>query len=108
MFEWIEEIEACMRAQHLSQSDQAFFLFDHLEGEAREELKYHSNAERGPWQNTCHLTGAVWVLRVLCCSSGGFLLQEAAGGRDSSGVLPGFDGPYGESEAVCIYLHAKC
>jgi len=38
--EWMEEVQASMRARHLSQSDQAFFLFDHLEGEARDEIKY--------------------------------------------------------------------
>ena len=30
----------------LSASDQAFFLFDHLEGEAREEIKYRPSEER--------------------------------------------------------------
>ena len=44
--EWLEEVHACMRARRLSASDQAFFLFDHLEGEAREEIKYRSNVER--------------------------------------------------------------
>lgn len=44
--EWIEEVQSCMRARHLSLSDQAFFLFDHLEGEAREEIKYRSGVER--------------------------------------------------------------
>lgn len=44
--EWIEEVQACMRARHLSTSDQAFFLFDHLEGEARDEVKFRPNAER--------------------------------------------------------------
>ncbi|XP_029941466.1 uncharacterized protein LOC115383427 [Salarias fasciatus] len=44
--EWIEEVQACMRARHLSTSDQAFFVFDHLEGEAREEIKYRPSAER--------------------------------------------------------------
>lgn len=44
--EWIEEVQACMRARHLSRPDQAFFLFDHLEGEARDEIKYRSSAER--------------------------------------------------------------
>lgn len=44
--EWMEEAEACMRARHLSTSDRAFFLFDHLEGEAREEIKYRSREER--------------------------------------------------------------
>lgn len=45
--EWMEEVQACMRARRLSPSDQAFFLFDHLEGEARDEIKYRSDAERG-------------------------------------------------------------
>ena len=45
--EWSEEVQACMRARRLSTSDQAFFLFDHLEGEAREEIKFRPSAERG-------------------------------------------------------------
>ncbi|XP_048848763.1 uncharacterized protein LOC125718760 [Brienomyrus brachyistius] len=45
--EWLEEVQACMRARHLAVSDQAFFLFDHLEGEAREEIRYRSGVERG-------------------------------------------------------------
>lgn len=44
--EWVEEVQASMRARHLSQFDQAFFLFDHLEGEAKDEIKYRSAAER--------------------------------------------------------------
>lgn len=36
--EWVEETQACIRASHMSNIDQAFFLFDHLEGEAREEI----------------------------------------------------------------------
>lgn len=44
--EWKEELQACMRARHLSVRDQAFFIFDHLEGEAREEIKYRPRVER--------------------------------------------------------------
>lgn len=44
--EWIEEAQACIRIRHLSIPDQAFFLFDHLEGEAREEIRYRSVSER--------------------------------------------------------------
>ena len=44
--EWLEEVQACMRARHLSVPDQAFFLFDHLEGEAREEIKYRPSEVR--------------------------------------------------------------
>lgn len=44
--EWIEEAEACMRARHLTPADQAFFLYDHLEGEARDELKYRPSTDR--------------------------------------------------------------
>lgn len=45
--EWTEEVQACMRARHLSAVDQALFMFDHLEGEARNEIKYRTSAERG-------------------------------------------------------------
>nr|XP_021327606.1 uncharacterized protein LOC110438779 [Danio rerio] len=44
--EWVEEAEACMRLRHLSSADRAFFLFDHLEGEAREEIRYRPQSER--------------------------------------------------------------
>lgn len=44
--EWVEEAQASMRARHLSRSDQAFFLLDHLEGEAKDEIRYRSAAER--------------------------------------------------------------
>ena len=44
--EWIEEAQACMRARHLSTFDEPFFLFDHLEGEAREEIKYRPATDR--------------------------------------------------------------
>ena len=36
-----------MRSRHLSAADQAFFIFDHLEREAREEIKYRPSIERG-------------------------------------------------------------
>ena len=44
--EWEEEVRACMRARHLSVADQAFFIYDNLEGAAREEIKYCPAAER--------------------------------------------------------------
>ncbi|KAG1930011.1 hypothetical protein F2P79_022607 [Pimephales promelas] len=44
--EWVEEAEACMRVRHLSDADKAFYLFDHLEGEAREEIRYRPEVER--------------------------------------------------------------
>lgn len=44
--EWVEEVQACVRARRLSRSDQAFFLFDHLESEAKDEIRYRPAAER--------------------------------------------------------------
>ncbi|KAK0136672.1 hypothetical protein N1851_027175 [Merluccius polli] len=44
--EWTEEIRACMRVRHLSAADQALFVFDHLEGEAREEIRFRPRVER--------------------------------------------------------------
>lgn len=70
--EWIEEAQACMRARHLSTFDQAFFLFDHLEGEAREEIKYRSTADRSDPAKI------IVVLRELYgCADSYVALQEA-------------------------------
>lgn len=70
--EWIEEVQACMRARRLAISDQAFFLFDHLEGEARDEIKYRASAER---------EDPVKIIAVLTelygCSDSYVALQEA-------------------------------
>ncbi len=70
--EWIEEAQACMRARHLSAFDQAFFLFDHLEGEARDEIKYRPAADRSDPEKV------LAVLRELYGPSDSyFALQEA-------------------------------
>ena len=70
--EWIEEAEACMRACHLSVNDQAFFLFDQLEGEAREEIKYRPSTDRNDPKKIKS------ILRELYgCSQSYVALQEA-------------------------------
>lgn len=70
--EWLEEVEACVRARHLSESDQAFFLFDHLEGEARDEIKYRPRDERNDPDKI------ISALRELYgCSKSYVALQEA-------------------------------
>ena len=46
VIDWAEEVQACMRARRLTAADQALFMFDHLEGEARDEIKYRPSAER--------------------------------------------------------------
>lgn len=70
--EWVEEAEACMRARYLSKADKAFFLFDHLEGEAREEIRHRPSGERGDPDKI------VFILRELYgCSQSYVALQEA-------------------------------
>lgn len=70
--EWLEEVQACMRARHLTVVDQAFFLFDHLEGEAREEIKFRSSAER---EDPAKIIAALQELYG--CSDSYVALQEA-------------------------------
>lgn len=78
--EWIEEVQACMRARHLSTADQALFLFDHLEGEAREEIKYRSSTERSDPAKI------IAVLRELYgCTDSYVALQEAFFSRRQEG-----------------------
>lgn len=70
--EWLEEVQSCMRARHLSPADQAFFLYDHLEGEAREEIKYRSSIERADPDKV------IAILQELYgCSESYVALQEA-------------------------------
>lgn len=59
--ELIDETEACMRACRLSASDQAYFLFDHLEGKAREEIKQFYCRTGGTSWNHHHFTRSLWV-----------------------------------------------
>ncbi|XP_024117809.2 uncharacterized protein LOC112139296 [Oryzias melastigma] len=70
--EWLEEVQACSRARHLSRSEQAFFMFDHLEGEALAEIKFRPSAER---------SDPVKIISVLQelygCSQSYVSLQEA-------------------------------
>lgn len=44
--DWLEEVKASMRVRHLSIFDKAHFLYDHLEGEAREEIKFRPSEDR--------------------------------------------------------------
>lgn len=70
--EWVDEAQACMRARCLSLADQAFFLFDHLEGEAREEIRHRPDTDRGD------PTRIIGALRELYgCSLSYVALQEA-------------------------------
>lgn len=44
--EWIEEVEACIRSKHMSTVDKALFVYDHLDGEARNEIRYRPSVVR--------------------------------------------------------------
>lgn len=44
--DWLEEVKTSMRVRHLSIIDKAHFLYDHLEGEAREEIKFRPREDR--------------------------------------------------------------
>lgn len=46
VFEWVEEIQACLRVRHLPLTEQTLFIFDHLEGPAKNEIKYRPREER--------------------------------------------------------------
>ncbi|XP_048833172.1 uncharacterized protein LOC125709115 [Brienomyrus brachyistius] len=46
IYEWVEEVQACIRARQIALADQALFMMDHLEGEAREEIKYRPREDR--------------------------------------------------------------
>lgn len=43
---WVDKVCASMRPQSLTSVDQAYFIYNHLVGEAKNEIKYRSRAER--------------------------------------------------------------
>ncbi len=43
---WVEEVEACIRGRHMSPVDKALFVYDHLDGEARNEIRYRPSTVR--------------------------------------------------------------
>ena len=44
--EWVEEAESCIRSRYMPDVEKAMFLYDHLEGEAKNEIKYRPVAIR--------------------------------------------------------------
>ncbi|XP_041863601.1 uncharacterized protein LOC121653904 [Melanotaenia boesemani] len=44
--DWVEEMRATLRTRQLNSVDQAYFIYDHLEGEAKDEIRYRPRAER--------------------------------------------------------------
>lgn len=44
--EWVEEVRASMRVRHLAPIDQTYFIYDHLAGSAKDEVKYRPKQDR--------------------------------------------------------------
>lgn len=70
--DWVDEARACMRVRHLSSADQAYFLFDHLEGQPREEIKHRSREEREDPEAIIEI-----LYELYGCSQSYMALQEA-------------------------------
>lgn len=70
--EWVEEAQACMRMRTMTVAEQAFFLFDHLEGEARDEIKYRPNVDK---DNPERIISA--LRELYGCAESYIALQEA-------------------------------
>lgn len=46
IYDWIENFESCVRDRNMSAREKALFLYDHLEGEAKAEIRFRPLAER--------------------------------------------------------------
>lgn len=44
--DWLEEVECCTRGRQMSEVEKALFMYDHLEGEARSEIKFRPRTDR--------------------------------------------------------------
>lgn len=67
--EWMEEVRASVRARHLSRIDEAYFIYDHLEGEAKNEIKYRTSAEREDPDKILSILQEVYGCMVYGCYS---------------------------------------
>lgn len=88
--EWVEEVESCLRTRHMSELDKALFLYDHLEGTARLEIKFREQSVKGDVKQI------IAVLQELygCSKSYVFLQQKF------------FDRKQKEGESLQDYSHA--
>ena len=75
--EWLEEAQICIRMHRLTGEDQAFFLFDHLEGEAREEIKHRPLTERNDPAKISDI-----LLQLYGCKESYVTLQQAFFSRE--------------------------
>lgn len=88
--EWVEEAQSCIRSRHMSELEKALFLYDHLEGEARNEIKYRPTTIR---ENP---TEIIKVLKeVYGCSKSYVFWQQRF-----------FDRKQQESESLFEFSHA--
>lgn len=44
--DWVEEIKACVRMRQMHPFEQAYYIYDHLEGEAKDEIRYRPREDR--------------------------------------------------------------
>lgn len=88
--EWIEEVESCIRGRYMSELDKAMFVYDHLEGEARTEIKFRPGEIKD---------NAIEIFAVLhelySCSSSYVILQQQF-----------FDRKQKEGESLQEFSHA--
>lgn len=65
-----------MRARHVGPADQPGFILDHLEGEARDELKYRIVAEREDPETVFNILRIIWVSETLHLVARKLFFQE--------------------------------
>ncbi|KAL2102172.1 hypothetical protein ACEWY4_001340 [Coilia grayii] len=70
--EWIEEVRASVRARHLKSIDQAYFIYDHFEGEAKNEIKFRPASDREDPEKILSILNDLYG-----CSQSYVSLQEA-------------------------------
>lgn len=44
--DWVEEMRRSLESRHMSPAEQALFVYDHLDGEAKTEMKFRPEADR--------------------------------------------------------------
>lgn len=70
--EWVEEVEACACTKCLGALNKAYFMFDHLDGEAKDEILYRPRADREDPERIVNI-----LKELYGCSQSYVALQES-------------------------------
>lgn len=81
IFEWVEEVQACISGCPLSLAEKELFIYDHLEGKVREEIKYRPQEEKEDPENFLSVLEELHGCRVMCLCRRSYFQEDNKRGK---------------------------